>query len=153
MHLHIIKDVTKNIEPCSDCSLWQAADQAACVHGVSTPFAIPCCVPYRWFPKGGFLNTKQGDGSGRISVDEYLARAKAYKEGRPWRGNQNNNKNNNNNNGGRTSQENAPKPAPKPAAPKPAPAAPRPAAATPAPRPQAGSQNWNPFNFFGLFGR
>jgi hypothetical protein len=92
----------------------------------------------RYFPTGGYLNSKQGDGSGWVSTKDWLDMLHGRKA-RPDKNNKNNNKNNNSNN-------NAPKPAPaRPAASTPAPA-PAPAAAAAAP-----ARN-NFFPFFGFFG-
>ncbi|WIA44468.1 hypothetical protein OEZ86_007214 [Tetradesmus obliquus] len=98
---------------------------------------------YKYFPTGGYLNSKQGDGSGWVSTKDWLDMLHYRKPRTNRNSNTANNRNNNNNNNGKTTQENAPKPAPaRPAAPRPAPA-PAPAAAAPA------QNGFFPFFFFG----
>jgi hypothetical protein len=89
----------------------------------------------RYFPTGGYLNSKQGDGSGWVSTKDWLDML----HGRKARPSKNNNNSYNNNNG---SNNDAPKPAPARPAPAPAPA---PAAAA------APARN-SFFPFFGFFG-
>jgi hypothetical protein len=103
----------------------------------------------RYFPTGGYLNSKQGDGSGWVSTKDWLDMLHGRKA-RPGKNSNssggNNNNNNNNRNNGRMSRENAPKPAPKPAAPA------RPAAPAPAPVVAAAPARNSFFPFFGFFG-
>jgi hypothetical protein len=103
----------------------------------------------RYFPTGGYLNSKQGDGSGWVSTKDWLdmlhgRKARPSKNGNNNNNNTNNNKsnNNNNNNNGRTSQEKSNRPAPaRPATPAPAPA--------PAAAPAPARNSFFPFFFFG----
>jgi hypothetical protein len=96
----------------------------------------------RYFPTGGYLNSKQGDGSGWVSTKDWLDMLHGRKA-RPSKNNNNSNNNNNNRN------NNAPKPAPaRPAAPRPAPAT----APAPAPAVAAAPARNSFFPFFGFFG-